>query len=90
MTLVYVSGSLIEEVGKILIFGANAFSDLYNDGAAFQVELLALAECEVLVPVHVADEVPPLIIHHDALVKGVELEATILPTLLLALQIMGE
>jgi hypothetical protein len=38
----------------------------------------------------VADKIPEVIIHHDALVEGVKFEEAILPSLLLATEIMCE
>lgn len=90
MSLINLFGSLVEEFGKILILGSNTFGNLDNDSTALQIELLALTKIEVLAPVHVANEIPPLIVHHDALVEGVKLEASILPSLLFALQVRSK
>jgi hypothetical protein len=90
LPLLLILVSLLDQLGEILLLASNALCDLNNDAAALKLELFAIAKVVVLVPVHVADEVGLFVVHHDALVEGVVLELSILPSLLLSLQVMCE
>lgn len=61
-----------------------------DEGAIVQVQLVALMQLVTVFVVGVAEEVAGLVVDHDAIVERVELKKAILPSLLLAADILGE
>jgi hypothetical protein len=82
-------GPLVQQFGQVLILTANTLGNLNNDASTFQLNFLALVEVAPP-PMHVSHEIATVIVDHDALVKGVILEAAILPSLLLSPEIVRE
>ena len=81
----------VQHLTQVLLAHARALSNLHNGRPAVQLQLLALVEvARAGRPVRVADEVAALVVHHDAAVERVVLEAPVLPALLLAPQVVRE
>lgn len=78
-----------KEERQIGLRDAHGLGDLNHD-ALVEVELIALVKLVGVFVVGVAEEVARLVVHHDAVVEGVEFEIAILPPLLLASDIVGE
>ena len=79
--------SFLEEPRQILIHAPYTFPNLYQH-ALLQLELVPILHCSILPPMHVANEVPGNIVHHDPLVERMEAEEAILPTLGFAPKVM--
>ena len=75
-------GLLLEQRRQVGLGRPHGFGDLDHD-ALVEGELIALVQLVAILIVRVAEEVAPLVVHHDAAVEGVELEVAILPFLLL-------
>lgn len=79
----------VDDGCQIGLSDAHGLGDLDQD-ALVQAELIPLMQLVALFPVCVADVVPCLVAHHDAVVEGMEFEESILPSLLLPPDIVGE
>ena len=75
-------GLLLEQRRQVGLGGAHGLSDLDHD-ALVESQLIALVQLVAVLVVGVAEEVAGLVVHHDPVVEGVELEVAILPLLLL-------
>lgn len=75
-------GPLLEQWLQISLRSPHGFSNLDHDSLV-ESELVALVQLVAILIVRVAEEVAPLVVHHDAAVERVELEVAILPFLLL-------
>lgn len=69
---------------------AGAIGHLNNGTATVKFELIPRLNMAICLPVRISDKVASIIMDHDPLVERVILEGSILPSLLLALQIVGE
>jgi hypothetical protein len=67
---------------------ANTLSDLNEDATSFQFQFLSFVEATLISPMRVANEIRPLIVYHNPLIKGVKFEASILPAFLFAPDIL--
>lgn len=74
--------------GQVLLYGAERFLDLDEEGV--ELELVAFSDGILAAPVHVSDEVLGLVVDHDALVEGVEAEEAVLPSLALLTLVVRE
>jgi hypothetical protein len=75
-------GLLLEQRRQVGLRSPHGFGDLDHD-ALVEGELIALVQLVAILIVRVAEEVAPLVVHHDAAVEEVEFEVAILPFLLL-------
>lgn len=75
-------GLLLEQRRQVSLRSSHGFGDLDHD-TLVEGELVALVQLVAILIVRVAEEVAPLVVHHDASVERVELEVAILPFLLL-------
>ena len=75
---------------KILVLAANTFIDLDDNPASFQFHLFPIVKVPVAAPMHIPNEVSPVIVDHDAFVERVVFDSAILPSLLFSLEIVGE
>jgi hypothetical protein len=82
--------SLIDKLRQVCLPALHEVFNLDYDAATIELNLLALTKVVFAVPVHVPNRVPALVIDHDACVECVILESSILPSFLLAAQVMRE
>ena len=80
---------LIHELREILVVACHALGDLHDD-PSLQLELFPFVEVVIVPPVHVTDVVPALVVDHNTLVVRVVLEASILPSFLFPLEVVGK
>jgi len=66
---------------------AHGLGDL-DERAIVEVEFIPLLQLVAVLVVCIAEEVPCLVVDHDPVVEGVELEIAILPSLLLSLDVL--
>lgn len=77
------------QLRQIRLRPPHTLRNLHQHRVLLQRHLIALLQSRVFLPVHVADEVARHVVHHDALVEGVEAQEAILPALLLAADVVG-
>jgi hypothetical protein len=82
-------GFLFEERCQVCLRDAHSLGHL-DQSAIIQAEFVPLVQLVAVLVVCVAQKIPRLVIDHDPVVEGVELQVAILPTLLLPSDIVGE
>ena len=90
MTLQSVLNSLVDKLGKVLVFARNALGNLDQGGSLVKVEVVAILRSIVFAPVGITYKVTTIVVDKDSPVEAVEFQTTILPAFLLPLQIVGE
>lgn len=80
---------LVEQRRQVGLRDAHGLGDLDHD-ALVKTELVALVQLVAVLVVGVSEEVPGLVVDHDAVVEGMEPDEAIVPALLLAPDVVGE